>query len=169
MPPEELTTRDMPKPSGEFKIRPFRGRDLPDVYRVEQETFPHPWSRSAFLFLAKSPGGFRGSVFVLEHESANGDTELAGYVCLMREVGLGHILNLAVSKKFRGAGWGEQLLLHALDRFTKMNLSTAVLEVRKSNEAAIELYRKHAFSVHHVEKGYYPDGEDALVMVRPLD
>jgi ribosomal-protein-alanine N-acetyltransferase len=41
------------------------------------------------------------------------------------------------------------------------------LEVRKSNEPAINLYTKFGFEVEGVRKGYYQDnGEDALIMWR---
>ena len=39
------------------------------------------------------------------------------------------------------------------------------LEVRKSNEKAIKLYKKFGFIFSHVKEGYYDDGEDALYMI----
>ncbi|KAJ3260782.1 N-alpha-acetyltransferase 10 [Boothiomyces macroporosus] len=43
------------------------------------------------------------------------------------------------------------------------------LHVRKSNRAALSLYRDNLeFKLHEVEKGYYADGEDALAMRKQL-
>ena len=42
------------------------------------------------------------------------------------------------------------------------------LEVRASNEAALNLYRKMGFIQVNVSKSYYPDGEDAIVMTLAL-
>ena len=44
----------------------------------------------------------------------------------------------------------------------------AGLEVRASNEAALNLYRKMGFIQVNVSKSYYPDGEDAIVMTLAL-
>ena len=40
------------------------------------------------------------------------------------------------------------------------------LEVRVSNEPAINLYKKRGFSTVCVKKGYYKDGEDAYYMMK---
>lgn len=45
------------------------------------------------------------------------------------------------------------------------NAAFITLHVRKSNRAAISLYRDTlGFEVHVMEKGYYADGEDAYGM-----
>ncbi|MBN2208927.1 MAG: GNAT family N-acetyltransferase [Candidatus Coatesbacteria bacterium] len=94
--------------------------------------------------------------------------QVVGYACLTWEKGLGHLLNLAVAKSFRQNKLGERLLVASIERFVEKELSVAVLEVRRSNVKAFKLYEKHGFIVHHTEKAYYPDGEDGLVMVKPL-
>lgn len=149
-------------------MRKFVNRDLPKVLRIEKEAFESPWPGSAFLYLVKSGWGARGEIQVLEQITPEGLTNLVGYVCLMWEKGLGHILNLAVEENLRGKRLGERLLLAAIDRFTQKKMTKAVLEVRLSNEVARKLYEKHGFVEHHVEAGYYSDGEDALVMTKTL-
>jgi ribosomal-protein-alanine N-acetyltransferase len=44
----------------------------------------------------------------------------------------------------------------------------AYLEVRVSNRPAIELYKKLGYQSAYTRKGYYLDGEDALVMEKVL-
>jgi ribosomal-protein-alanine N-acetyltransferase len=49
-------------------------------------------------------------------------------------------------------------------------LRLVLLEVRRSNSAAIQLYRKLGFSVTGVRPGYYADNqEDAIEMMLTLD
>jgi len=49
------------------------------------------------------------------------------------------------------------------------SLQSVYLEVRKSNEAAIELYKKHGFAPVRQRKDYYSSPvEDAIVMVMKL-
>ena len=157
------------KKADEFSIRKFRDRDLPAIYEIEQEIFTPPWPRSAFLYIAKSGWGTRGEILLLEHRPPDSKPKPVGYTCLMWEAGIGHILNLAIRKPFRGRKLGERLLVAGIQRLLEKGLSKAVLEVRSSNSIARELYEKHGFTLHHVQKGYYPDGEDGLVMVKPLD
>ena len=149
-------------------VRRFRDQDLHRIYGIETDLFPTPWTPSAFLHLAYDGWGGCSEVHVLERRAQGARPRVIGYVCMMREHGLGHILNLAVDRAFQGQKLGEKLLQHALDRFIGKKLTVAVLEVRKSNERAFNLYQKHGFGVHHVEKNYYPDGEDGFVMVRNL-
>ena len=152
----------------EFSIRKFRDRDLPAIYEIEQEIFTPPWPRSAFLYIAKSGWGARGEILLLEHRPPDSKPKPVGYTCLMWEAGIGHILNLAIRKPFRGRKLGERLLAAGIQRLREKGVSKAVLEVRSSNSIARELYEKNGFTLHHVQKGYYPDGEDGLVMVKPL-
>jgi ribosomal-protein-alanine N-acetyltransferase len=39
-----------------------------------------------------------------------------------------------------------------------------MLEVRKGNTAAVNLYQKQGFSISAVRRGFYSDGEDAYFM-----
>jgi GNAT superfamily N-acetyltransferase len=70
-----------------------------------------------------------------------------------------HVLTLATHPECRRRGVGKALLRHALARAPSVEL-----EVRRSNEAAINLYRAHGFSVVGVSRGYYGN-EDAIKMV----
>ena len=158
----------VPDSEGKFSIRKFRDRDLPSVHSIEQEIFAPPWPRSVFLYIAKSSWGTRGEILLLEHDVPGAKPTLVGYACMTWEKGIGHLLNLAIAKTFRGRNLGQRLLLAAINRFIEKKLSAVVLEVRITNRVAIGLYEKHGFVIHHVEKAYYPDGEDGLVMVKPL-
>ena len=76
-----------------------------------------------------------------------------------------HILNLATHPAFRRLGIAHSLLLFALDFAYKRGGIAYLLEVRKGNEAALNLYEKVGFAPWRVRKNYYADtGEDALIM-----
>ncbi|HZF21701.1 MAG TPA: GNAT family N-acetyltransferase, partial [Dongiaceae bacterium] len=59
-----------------------------------------------------------------------------------------------------------QALLDQLIR--KMRTGTLKLEVRRSNESALELYRKNGFVQTGVAYSYYTDGEDAIQMEKAI-
>ena len=89
----------------------------------------------------------------------------AGFWLLIDEA---HISTIAVAPEWRGMGLGELLLVALLDRALVVDADIATLEVRAGNQVAQNLYRKYAFQVVGLRKGYYSDNrEDALIMTTP--
>ncbi len=81
-----------------------------------------------------------------------------------------HILNVATSPKARRQGFGAMLLAHAVDYCRAHHVRISLLEVRRSNVAAIGLYKKLGFSISGVRRAYYADNdEDAIEMLLLLD
>jgi [ribosomal protein S18]-alanine N-acetyltransferase len=81
-----------------------------------------------------------------------------------------HVLNVATAAEYRRRGIGLALMNQALAYARDRKARLVVLEVRLSNEAAIQLYRSMGFFAIGLRPGYYADnGEDALEMVLVLD
>ena len=78
----------------------------------------------------------------------------------------GHIVSVAVSREYRKAGIGTELIKHSMKGMAEYGAKEFFLEVRRTNEAAIKAYEKLGFDVKRVLKGYYRDGEDAYLMVK---
>jgi len=94
---------------------------------------------------------------------------MAGYLLAWRLEGEIHLGNLAVSKEYQRRGVGQALLSWLIDRTREDGPGRITLEVRASNFAAQELYRRFGFQAVALRRGYYQDsGEDALVMMREL-
>lgn len=68
--------------------------------------------------------------------------EVVAYALVRFEPGLVDLTRLGVRASHQGRGLGKQLLLHILGL-----APTVVLAVRKDNEAALRLYRKHSFGI----------------------
>lgn len=148
-----------PTPSGPH-VRHARRDDLPAVHRIEQSTFPQPWPFVAFEqyvdrpgFLVADDGGIVGYV-VADVVDAHGQP-------------VGHIKDLAVRADRRREGIGTELLTRGMDVLAGQ-VETVKLEVRETNTAAIDLYRRHDFTYRRRLPEYYADGEDALVLVRSV-
>ena len=88
-----------------------------------------------------------------------------GFVVLRRMGDEGELLQVAVDRGARRGGVADALMASAL-RFAESHaLGSVFLEVRKGNEAALALYKKHGFEPVRTRKGYYSDPtEDAVVM-----
>lgn len=82
----------------------------------------------------------------------------------------GHITSLSVMRTYRRLGIAEKLMTQAQKNMVEVfNAQYVSLHVRKSNRAALHLYKDTLkFSIHEVEKKYYADGEDAYAMRKDL-
>ena len=80
-----------------------------------------------------------------------------------------HILNVAVSPEHRRRGIARTLMSETEKRAVQAGATLMTLEVRRSNVAALELYRAFDYRAVGVRPNYYVDeGEDAIVMVKEL-
>ncbi|MBR2933730.1 MAG: ribosomal protein S18-alanine N-acetyltransferase, partial [Clostridia bacterium] len=92
------------------------------------------------------------------------DNAVLGYAVLFDGVYDWELINIAVSPAHKKRGVGRALMKDCINRAKKANADRLLLEVRPSNAAAIGLYRAFGFKDDGVRKGYYADGEDALLM-----
>ena len=116
---------------------------------VETE-LKHPWS---YLFLARPEGEPAARAFLLAWLVSD---EL-------------HVLSVATLPEFRRRGLGHALLAHAIDFARSRGGQTALLEVRRSNQAALDLYGAFGFVTARIRPRYYADNmEDAIEMTLAL-
>lgn len=81
-----------------------------------------------------------------------------------------HVLNVATTAALRRRGLALGLMDVALAYATEHHMRIVLLEVRRSNRAAIELYRGLGFTALGVRPRYYADNdEDAIEMILGLD
>ena len=83
----------------------------------------------------------------------------------------GHITSLSVMRTYRRMGIAEKLMRQSLYAMCQLfDAKYVSLHVRKSNRAALHLYRDSLqFEVELIEKSYYQDGEDAYAMKLDLE
>jgi len=138
-------------------IRIATSNDLADILSIEKKVFKHPWSKEQLSWELNSQPAAENYVMI-----ARGN--MIGYLFSHVVDDDVQILNIAIDIPFQHKGYGEQLLSYFLDQF---NADSSIhLEVRKSNFPAINLYLKFGFHETGTRKGYYSDGEDAIIMQR---
>ena len=146
----------------EYKIRALEKADLEQVYQIEKECFINPWKFSDIEY--EFQGNPVNKFLVLE---VNG--KVVGFNDFMITFNSATISQIAVTKEFRRNGFGTILLNEMEKCFPKEGddiVENVTLEVRASNEPAINLYKKHGYEVVVVKPHYYPDGEDAIYLVK---
>jgi ribosomal-protein-alanine N-acetyltransferase len=140
-------------------IQPLELDDVGSIEQIEQSSMPAPWSRMMFVSeIVKSTSVCLGA-FV--------DDALVAYVIVSRYVDAWHVMNLVVAPEHRRQGIATRLLVALFDQTAEDDSRGFTLEVRVSNDAAIELYESMGFRAQGVRRAYYTDNrEDALIMWR---
>ena len=132
--------------------------DLATVMEIETIAYPFPWTLQNFKDRLRT--GYIAKVLEL-------DNELTGYGIMSVTTDEAQILNLCVHPNQQRRGYGQQILKHLLELASFQATKSVFLEVRISNQAAINLYHKNGFNQIALHKGYYPNGnkgrEDALI------
>ena len=134
--------------------------DVVDVFKIECELFPDPWPAKAFL--SEIEQGNTSFPFIVEENN-----EIIGYiVCWYYHTEL-HIGNIAVVASKQGKGIGRYLIDTIFEYFK--DCKTAFLEVKETNNRAINLYKTYGFHIAYTRIRYYPNGDNALVMIKTIE
>ncbi len=135
--------------------------DLDAVAALEAESFANPWTRD---MLARELGQSDvARVYVLRMT----DARLAAFCACWLVFDELHVNTVAVTPSWRRRGLATALMQHVLADAARDGAEQATLEVRRSNEPALELYRRLGFAVEAVRPRYYTSPEeDALILWR---
>jgi ribosomal-protein-alanine N-acetyltransferase len=163
-----------------YLVEPMTLDDIDRVMEIEQVVFPAPWSARAYHYeITKND---HSTMLVVRPAAPNArpiehlrrqlglarPAPLLGYAGFWLLVDEAHICTIAVHPQWQGQGLGELLLVSLLDKSRLLDARRATLEVRVSNNTALELYRKYSFEIISRRKRYYTDNnEDAYIMTTP--
>jgi ribosomal-protein-alanine N-acetyltransferase len=156
---------------GDYVIRNCEEKDLQFVININMLTLPEHYSDYFFnSLLAELPEAF----IVAEIK-----TQIVGYIMCKIEFGFsnfrklgfvkkGHVVSVAVLEAHQGKGIGTALMLEGINGVLIRKSDEIYLEVRVSNETAVQMYKKLGFIIKSRLKTYYRDGEDAFLMAKDL-
>ena len=143
-----------------FEIKPASWRDLFAVQEIERACFKEDaWPLIEMMAALTFPN-------VVRLKAINKE-KIAGFIAgdIRRVEGTGWILTVGVLPEYRRQGLAEELM--AKCELT-MQMRRIKLSVRRSNQAAIQLYQKLGYAQVDVWSKYYHDGEDGIVMEKQL-
>ncbi|MCL1912762.1 MAG: ribosomal protein S18-alanine N-acetyltransferase [Eubacteriaceae bacterium] len=144
-----------------IKIRLAGLEDLEELYSIEVASFDDPWHKLTFAHEIESPRTLVLAAELFE----DGEAELVGFAASMLMYEEAHITSLAVAPNWRRIGLGEKLMKKMLSQLSESGYNAVTLEVRESNQAAINLYKKLGFVETGKRKNYYMNNlEDAIIM-----
>ena len=122
---------------------------IEQIFNLEKDIFKNSaFSKESTENLVKADNSFIYAYLI--------DEKVCGYLMVLDSIDVYEILAIATVEEYKGIA--QELL-------DKIKTKDIFLEVRKSNEKAINFYKKNNFKQISIRKGYYSDPtEDAIIM-----
>jgi ribosomal-protein-alanine N-acetyltransferase len=140
-------------------IRPFEFDDSRELMEIEEAIFNEP---NPLLYAMIESRPMEG--FIVAEEKG----EIVGYLLGTLLMDEARILLIAVKDKHRRRGIGSRLVKEYVESITS-RASMIRLEVRTSNLAAQTFYFKLGFRFIGMVNNYYRNGDNAYIMVKPME
>lgn len=127
------------------------------VAAIEKANFSVPWSLESFCESMK----LEHTIYLVAEENEN----IMGYCGMYRVFNEGEIVNVAVAEAYRRKKVASQLLEQLFVESSELKVDNFFLEVRESNQPAIQLYKKLGFTEAGIRKNFYEKPrENAIFM-----
>ena len=137
----------------------MRRRHLRRVLEIEEQVYPRPWTHRTFVSeLSEMRAGSRYYLVAYVGDS------MVGYGGLMFAGDDAHITNIAVDPSWQGRGVATEMMLDLCLLAHDRGCLAMTLEVRHTNTAAQQLYRRFGFVPAGVRRKYYENTDDAIIM-----
>lgn len=141
----------------DYQLVPMDKSHLKQVAEMDREYFSRPWSQDSW-----ESELYNTTVSLVVAETEDG--HVLGYGVLGVVLDEGCLEKLAVRPEYRRQGVA-QAILDSFLRYGQEHLAFITLEVRATNDPAIQLYMKNGFSQVGRRKNYYSEiHEDAILM-----
>ena len=124
---------------------------IEQIFNLEKEIFINSaFNKSYMETLIKADNSFIYTYII--------DDKVCGYLMVLDSIDVYEILAIATIEKYRNKGIAQELL-------DKIKTKDIFLEVRESNQVAINFYKKNKFKEISVRKNYYSEPtENAIIM-----
>lgn len=157
-----------------ISLRAMNEADIDAVVEIEKSVNPSPWSVGNFRSSVNKGDCVLVAEELLEAASSKQankkeqKSEILAYAVFSTGGGEAEVLIIAVTKKLQQQGAAKKILTYYIESVTG-DIENIFLEVRASNQAAINLYDGLGFNQVGLRPSYYPKSdsskarEDALI------
>lgn len=130
---------------------------LKQIFELEKKIFLESfYSEESLIEMYNNPDIYKIYVYLEEKE-------VLAYLLVMDSIDCYEILKIAVDNNYRRMGHAKSLLEEIVIK--EKVKKDVFLEVRESNIAAINFYKKNRFNQISIRKNYYKDNnENAIIM-----
>lgn len=132
-------------------------RDMPQIYEIENQSFPEPWPKEEFMKVLKTKSciGFVAEV----------DDTIQGFMIYQCSQDAYELVNLAVGEEYRRQGVANKLVRHLLDKMVKFNKRQLQAYISERNLNAQLFFKQLGFKAS-VVRNYYNKDHDAYLFVK---
>lgn len=128
-----------------------------DLFELAEVSYPHgsPWSTETFKKDLQQP--------YVQYEVVYLGTKLLGFIGYRQLFDEVELTNIALHPDVKGCGLSQLFLVQWIEKLKEARV--VHLEVRKSNQVAIHVYKKIGFKLINIRQDYYDyPVEDAVIM-----
>lgn len=148
------------------EIRKMEIKDLPSVMEIEKLCFVSSWAEKDFLYeMNENPVS---NPWVIELDDGAGHKSICGFSIYWKTFESATICQIAIHPGIQRHQLGSALMDEIINDCYAKKVKNLCLEVRKSNQKAINFYLKHGFKQELIKPNYYSNGEDAIYMIREV-
>jgi len=154
----------VPAPFCEYAIHPLTMDHLQEALQLNIRCFRNGdnYTKHTFEYLLNEPR-------TLSYRMVTPADEMVGFAFVMvNENNAAHLTTIGVAPEHRRRRIAVKLLEHVELSLRRRGIGTVMLEVRVSNETALELYRTLGFTTVQRIGKYYNNGEDCFLMMKAL-
>jgi len=164
----------MQKPnSGKIKTLDFEEKHADEIMKIQSETGLSFWSKNNYLGELERAD----SIFKIAQK---GNEKIIGFALVRLLIGNSNdkditfdsaeILNIAIRNSFQNKGIGQMIFDEILCALKEKSIKEIWLEVRESNDKAVNFYQKNKFQRQFERKNYYSNPtENALIFRRAIN
>lgn len=141
-----------------MNIRRIEQKDINSILLLEKLLYKDPWGEQNFE--SELSHNDYAYMYVLEHNDV-----ILGYAGFWLSYEYATITKVSINPAVQKKGLGYYLFNDIINKAIELGATSFSLEVRESNLVAQRLYEKSGFQKKGIRKGYYSDGENAIVML----
>ena len=139
---------------------------IADLIRIGDDTNLSPWSAQSYLAELKNPNAIMLRLvsddnetigFVVGRVVTGGETEIRTDA---------EIYNIAVTRNYQSTGNGQALLAAFIEQSWKRGVKYIWLEVRESNQKALDFYTRNGFVHVQTRANFYDHPREAALLMR---
>ena len=144
-----------------IEIRDMQNSDLDRVLEIENLCFKAPWGKDDLYREINDNKLAVMSVVTV-------DDLVVGFCDYWNTFDSGTICQIAIHPNYQHQSLGSRLLEEVFKDARAKKVRTLTLEVRESNEKAINFYKKYGFKIALCKESYYSNGENAIYMMKEI-